>query len=165
MRVSGFYQGWRATVLATGLLALTHQASAFYLPGIAPHDYKSGEKVELQVNSLTPSLNADNKLESVLSYNYYDERFHFCKPQGGPKSAHESLGSMLFGDRIFSSAFEVEMLKNTQCQMLCPELVPGKDAAFINDKIMKGYNYNWLIDGLPAATVKTEDRTQQQFYS
>ncbi|KAJ1949341.1 Transmembrane 9 super member 2 [Linderina pennispora] len=165
MRVNRLSPGWRTAALATGLLALVQQVSAFYLPGIAPHDYKAGEKVELQVNSLTPSLNADNKLESVLSYSYYDERFNFCKPEGGPKSAHESLGSMLFGDRIFSSAFDVEMLKNTQCQMLCPQLVSGKSAGFINDKIMKGYNYNWLIDGLPAATVKVEDRTQQEFYS
>ncbi|KAJ2841374.1 Transmembrane 9 super member 2, partial [Coemansia erecta] len=144
---------------------LSQQADAFYLPGIAPHDYKIGEKVDLQVNSLTPSLNAENKLESVLSYNYYDERFHFCRPQGGPKAAHESLGSILFGDRIYNSAFELEMLKDSSCQMLCAQTIPGKDAAFINDKIMKGYNYNWLIDGLPAATVKIEDRLQKEFYS
>ncbi|KAJ1725213.1 Transmembrane 9 super member 2, partial [Coemansia biformis] len=152
-----------AAVAACGLLAPL--AGAFYLPGIAPHDYKAGETVELQVNSLTPTLNADNKLESVLSLGYYDERFHFCRPEGGPKAVHESLGSILFGDRIYSSAFDLHMLRNNKCQALCQQTIPGKDAGFINDKIMKGYNYNWLIDGLPAATIKVDDRTQQQFYS
>ncbi|KAJ1833832.1 Transmembrane 9 super member 2 [Coemansia sp. RSA 2711] len=152
-----------AALLASGVLAPL--AGAFYLPGIAPHDYKIGEAVELQVNSLTPSLNAENKLESVLSFGYYDERFHFCQPQGGPQAAHESLGSILFGDRIYGSAFDLHMLKDTSCEVLCAQTVPGADAAFINDKILKGYSYNWLIDGLPAATVKADDRTQQQFYS
>ncbi|KAJ2463036.1 Transmembrane 9 super member 2, partial [Coemansia sp. RSA 2322] len=167
MRLDRLTGRWGAAALSIvgGFLALTQQSAAFYLPGIAPHDYKSGEKVDLQVNSLTPSLNADNKLESVLSYNYYDERFHFCRPDGGPKAAHESLGSILFGDRIFGSVFNLDMLKNNSCQMLCKQTIPGKDAAFINDKIMKGYSYNWLIDGLPAATLKIEERTQRQFYS
>ncbi|KAJ2747932.1 Transmembrane 9 super member 2 [Coemansia sp. BCRC 34301] len=158
-------RGSTAISIASGLLALTQQSSAFYLPGIAPHDYKIGDKVDLLVNSLTPSLNAEDKLESVLSYNYYDERFHFCRPKDGPKAAHESLGSILFGDRIYGSAFSLNMLTDSSCQMLCKQTIPGKDAPFINDKIMKGYNYNWLIDGLPAATVKVEDRTQQQFSS
>ncbi|KAJ1964461.1 Transmembrane 9 super member 2 [Dipsacomyces acuminosporus] len=158
---------WRTAALsiAAGILAVSQQAAAFYLPGIAPHDYKEGERVDLQVNSLTPSLNANNKLESVLSYNYYDQKFHFCRPEGGPKAAHESLGSILFGDRIYGSPFNLHMLKNSTCEMLCVQAVPSKDVSFINDKIMKGYNYNWLIDGLPAATLKVDERTQQQFYS
>ncbi|KAJ2122604.1 Transmembrane 9 super member 2 [Coemansia sp. RSA 720] len=163
MRLAGF--GMRAVAASVTVGLLAPLARAFYLPGIAPHDYKIGEAVELQVNSLTPSLNAENKLESVLSFGYYDERFHFCQPEGGPKAVHESLGSILFGDRIYGSAFDLHMLKDTSCQVLCQQKIPGADAAFINDKIMKGYNYNWLIDGLPAATVKVDDRTEQQFYS
>ncbi|KAJ1863344.1 Transmembrane 9 super member 2 [Coemansia sp. RSA 2703] len=168
MKFSWQAERWRAVSLSVvGGLFMTSQqtAEAFYLPGLAPHDYKIGEKVDLQVNSLTPSLTAENKLESVLSYGFYDERFHFCRPPGGPKAAHESLGSILFGDRIYGSAFNLEMLKDSSCQMLCVQKIPGNDAAFINDKIMKGYNYNWLIDGLPAATVKIEDRLQKEFYS
>ncbi|KAJ2882952.1 Transmembrane 9 super member 2, partial [Coemansia aciculifera] len=120
MRLAGLAKRWSTTALsiAGGLLALTQQASAFYLPGIAPHDYKVGDKVDLLVNSLTPSLNAEDKLESVLSYNYYDERFHFCRPKDGPKAAHESLGSILFGDRIYGSVFNLNMLKDSSCQML-----------------------------------------------
>jgi len=34
-----------------GLAAIT-QSNAFYLPGVAPHDFYTGEPVELKVNKL-----------------------------------------------------------------------------------------------------------------
>lgn len=40
---------------------------------------------------------------------YYNERFHFCEPEGGPRKQPESLGSILFGDRIFNSPYDVSM--------------------------------------------------------
>lgn len=80
--------------------------NAFYLPGVAPHDYEDGENVPLYVNSLTPLPNS--QLKSVVSYDYYDPRFHFCQPEGGPREQAESLGSILFGDRIFTSDFQVQ---------------------------------------------------------
>jgi transmembrane 9 superfamily protein 2/4 len=79
-------------------------SQAFYLPGVAPHDYQSGEKVALNVNSLTPS---NQQVNSVISYDFYNDHFHFCKPSGGTQKQSESIGSVLFGDRIFNSAFEV----------------------------------------------------------
>lgn len=41
------------------------------------------------------------------SYDYYDPGFGFCKPQDAPKQQSESLGSVLFGDRLYDSPFEV----------------------------------------------------------
>ena len=42
-----------------GLLA--GRVTAFYLPGAAPHDFQSGERVEVFVNALTPMIGtADN---------------------------------------------------------------------------------------------------------
>jgi transmembrane 9 superfamily member 2/4 len=38
---------------------------------------------------------------------YYHEEFHFCKPADGVQKRPESLGSILFGDRIFNSPFKV----------------------------------------------------------
>lgn len=92
------------TKIFVGLLALVGLGQALYLPGVAPIDYDKGEGVDLFVNSLTPMSSAQ---KSVLSYDYYDERFHFCSPEGGPKKQAESLGSVLFGDRIFTSPFQV----------------------------------------------------------
>lgn len=41
---------------------------------------------------------------------YYNPAFHFCQPEGGPKAQPERLGSILFGDRIFNSPFDVRLL-------------------------------------------------------
>ena len=105
---------------------------------------------------------------------YYNPAFHFCEPDEGPKKQPESLGSILFGDRIFNSKFDVrlhlyglslvstdcfsqiEMLReNGTCRILCTTNVPPEDAKFINDRIKEDYALNWLIDGLPAADRKS----------
>lgn len=88
---------------------LASNASAFYLPGSAPKDYAEGDPVPLLVNALTPQLSQHSKLKSVLSYDYYHPRFHFCQPDGGPRSQRESFGSVLFGDRLYNSPFEVSL--------------------------------------------------------
>lgn len=94
-------------LLKTLLLSIVIVASqAFYLPGVAPHDYKSGEKVSLNVNSLTPSSN-QQQVNSVISFDFYNDHFHFCKPSKGAQKQSESIGSILFGDRIFNSPFGV----------------------------------------------------------
>lgn len=99
-----------SSVLALGALWAT-TCSAFYLPGVAPNDYAIDDPVAVNVNSLTQMSN--QQVKSVISYDYYDERFHFCKPEGGPQTQSESLGSILFGDRIFSSPFDVRLYHST----------------------------------------------------
>ena len=46
-------------------------------------------------------------LTVVLTDDYYNPALHFCQPEGGPKAQPERLGSILFGDRIFNSPFDV----------------------------------------------------------
>jgi len=76
------------------------------------------------------------------------------------------LGSILFGDRIFNSPFDINMLKeNDVCRALC--LVPnvtGDEAKFINERIHEDYAINWLIDGLPAAEMKVDTRNHEIFF-
>lgn len=64
-------------------------------------------------------------VRSLIAYDYYDKRFHFCQPEGGPEPRPESLGSILFGDRIFTSAFQVRggtrmgEIKHNQLNICC----------------------------------------------
>lgn len=145
----------------TALVAAAAPASAFYLPGSAPHDYKPGEDVPVYVNSLTPKLNTT--LRSLISLDYYDERFHFCQPDGGPQQQAESLGSILFGDRILSSAFSIKMLEDKSCVTLCKATVPKEDAKFINERIEEDYGVSVIIDGLPSAELMRDPQTQETF--
>ncbi|TYJ56798.1 hypothetical protein B9479_002408 [Cryptococcus floricola] len=145
------------------LAALPFLAStaAFYLPGTAPRDYQYGDNIDVFVNTLTPMLNS--KLRSLISHDYYDDRFHFCQPEGGPQKQPESLGSILFGDRILTSPYQINMLENSTCQKLCQSSVPKDDAKFINDRIKEDYGLNFLIDGLPSSEMKRDSKTGEIF--
>ncbi|KAG7881739.1 hypothetical protein KL907_001394 [Ogataea polymorpha] len=142
-------------------------ANAFYLPGVAPTPYKAGDKVPLLVNHITPSINQEDSSSKtyLYSYDYYFPRFHFCKPADGPEKQSESLGSVIFGDRIFSSPFELNMLENKTCQNLCSETYSKSDAVFVNRNIRAGFKHNWLIDGLPAARQMLDEQTDTTFYN
>ncbi|KAG5419000.1 TMN2 [Candida metapsilosis] len=153
------------------LLALTlfSVSSAFYLPGVAPTDYKEGQSIPLLVNHLTPALHHSSQGKGpqstyVYSYDYYYPKFHFCQPEGGPVKQSESLGSIIFGDRIFNSPFNIEMLKEVSCQKLCTSTYPKGDTVFVNRNIRAGYTYNWLVDGLPVARIIKDLRTDSNLY-
>ncbi|KAJ2918522.1 hypothetical protein MD484_g1852, partial [Candolleomyces efflorescens] len=154
-----------AAIAGVFLVPVVH---AFYLPGAAPRNYASGEQVDLFVNALTPMLAGtdDSKLKSLINYDYYNPKFHFCEPKDGPKKQPESLGSILFGDRIFNSPYDIKMVQdNNTCKTLCviPD-VAAEEAKFINDRIREDYALNWLVDGLPAAEMKIDLRNNDTFY-
>ncbi|CAI4210934.1 unnamed protein product [Parascedosporium putredinis] len=114
-----------SSAIGACLLALPQLASAFYLPGVAPTSYKQGDIVPLYVNSVKPGPGtSNNRLHSVISYDYYNPAFQFCKPSDGPQPISESLGSILFGDRIMTSPFQLQMRENQ---------TPGFDLGMPND--------------------------------
>ncbi|KAG4306059.1 hypothetical protein PORY_000047 [Pneumocystis oryctolagi] len=132
--------------LFCALLYFLNVIYAIYLPGVAPKSYQELEKVPLTVNSLRPM--AGPIPGSVLQY--YKNRFHFCNNQGA-KALPESLGSIIFGDRIFTSDFEIFMAKNESCKLLCLATIPSSDVDFVVERVLENYGMNWLVDGLPAA--------------
>ncbi|KAF2213441.1 hypothetical protein CERZMDRAFT_117221 [Cercospora zeae-maydis SCOH1-5] len=141
-------------------------AHAFYLPGITPTNYKHGDQVPLTVNHLSPSQSQrDNSVKSAFSYDYYHPSFHFCQPKDGPQHISESLGSILFGDRILTSPFQLRMQTEETCQAVCDEVeFDHRDAKFVNRRIQQDYIVNWLIDGLPAAQAYKDPNTDSEFY-
>jgi len=152
--------------LLAALLAAPQLASAFYLPGVAPTSYKPGDRVPLNVNSIKPvAALQDYRLHSVISYDYYHPAFQFCQPKDGPEYVSESLGSILFGDRIMTSPFELYMGKNETCKPLCKSAYPEKMREFVIERIEQGYSLNWLVDGLPAGQKIQDDLTGTTFYS
>lgn len=157
----------RASLL--GSLLIIPSSLAFYLPGVAPTTYRKGEPVPLYVNRLTPAQGeGDGQVRSVISYDYYEEPFHFCKPRDGPQYRSESLGSILFGDRIKTSPFELLMDTKETCKAVLecgPQTYSKEDSRFVNKKIWQNYHLNWLVDGLPAGQRVKERDTDDIFYS
>lgn len=56
------------------------------------------------------------------------------------------------------------MLENRTCAKLCDAIIPAQDANFVNERIREDYALNWLVDGLPAAEMKLEQKTGEIFY-
>ena len=159
----------RLSELPSGLVALilsSQLASAFYLPGLTPTNYRQGDLVQLNVNHLTPSTaQRDATVRSVFSFDYYHHAFRFCPPKGGPVYESESLGSILFGDRIQSSPFRLHMAQNQTCKAVCnPVTFEPRAAKFVNRRVWQNYNLNMLIDGLPAGTNFRDLITGTEFY-
>ena len=161
-----FFKDLAPSALLTTLLAAPQLASAFYLPGVAPTSYKPGDSVPLYVNSIRPvAAPQDARLHSIVSYDYYHPAFQFCKPTEGPEYVSESLGSILFGDRIMTSPFELKMKTNETCKPLCNVVYPERGVQFVKARIEKGYSLNWLVDGLPAGQQIQDQLTGTTFYS
>ncbi|KAK6454880.1 uncharacterized protein RJT20DRAFT_98277 [Scheffersomyces xylosifermentans] len=156
--------------LVSVLVFLAGLANAFYLPGVAPTNYKKGDNIPLLVNHLTPSLHhISNKMKHkadtyVYSYDYYYPKFHFCAPEKGAVKQSESLGAIIFGDRIFSSPFQINMLEDKACESVCAPTYSKTDSVFVNRNIRASYSHNWIMDGLPVASHVIDARTNTDFY-
>ena len=105
--------------------------------------YRENEKVSLDVNVLTSP-------ESPVSYDFYQQQLGTCEYTEKILQSH-GLGAIMFGDRIYSSSFEIRMLKNVPCEILCRKFLNKQQISFLIDKIRLNYTHNWLIDQLPVA--------------
>jgi transmembrane 9 superfamily protein 2/4 len=135
-------------LLGLTILVSSSVVSGFYLPGVAPQSYQDGDEIDLKVNKLS-------SVHTLLPYDYYSLKF--CKPKGGVKPYSENLGEFLRGDRIENSAYQISMMKDEYCRLLCQVSLNTKDVADFKRVIKNKYHHNWLMDNLPAASILDDD--------
>lgn len=101
-------QAWLISVV---LLTLCPVEQGFYVPGVAPVEFKKGEPIEVRVRIavfLQQNTNQAIKLTStktVVPYEYYT--VPFCKPEGEIQYKSENLGEVMRGDRIVNTPIHV----------------------------------------------------------
>ena len=103
----------------------------FYIPGVAPVEFKKGDKIEVKAIKLTSS-------HTQLPYAYYS--LPFCRPKNDKfEYKSENLGEVLRGDRIVNTPYDVRMLEDVQCKLLChePQSPMNWEAAMSKDVINK----------------------------
>ena len=128
-------------------------ASGFYLPGVAPREFKDGEEVALKVDKLT-------SVKAQLPYSFYD--LPFCTPAeagvidpetGKPAEIHgmaENLGEVLAGNRMESSGYRLTMKEHTPgCEILCRKTFTASESDKMAEFIRKEYRVNMWLDNLP----------------
>lgn len=126
--------------------------------GLIGTSYEKSEKIDLLVNALSSP-------NTVLPFDYYTESFGFCRPEGKPKREKSSLGSVIFGDRLFYSTYEINVLENKKCQRLCETPASNLTNNFLIERIQEDYYHYWFIDSLPAARNVSEKEGGETFKS
>lgn len=105
----------------------------FYLPGVAPQDFKKGDAIFLKVNKLS-------SIKTQLPYQYYS--LPYCRPEKIIPFA-ENLGEVLRGDRIENSLYQIQMRVDEQCKVLCRiESLSEEQADAFIEKIDDDYKVN-----------------------
>ncbi|KAL3687669.1 hypothetical protein R1sor_013978 [Riccia sorocarpa] len=138
-------------VMAMQLMLCLEQAYAFYLPGVAPHDFAEGADVQVKVNKIT-------SIRTQLPYEFYS--LDYCKP---PKieNVAENLGEVLRGDRIENSPFQFKMKESQLCKYVCRKQgLSEKAAKEFREKIDDEYRVNMILDNLPVAVVRSRDEEE-----
>lgn len=111
--------------------------NGFYVPGVAPVEFKKGQKIEVKAVKMT-------SIHTQLPYEYYS--LPFCLPKNGTFDyKSENLGEVLRGDRIVNTPYEVRMAENIRCRLLCHEQ---------NNPI------NWSVE----ESVKVASRIEHEYY-
>ncbi|CAF0743885.1 unnamed protein product [Rotaria sordida] len=129
----------------------------FYIPGVAPLDFRKGENVEVKAVKMTST-------KTQLPYDYYDVAAH-CKPLNGTIYKSENLGEILRGDRIVNTKFKVGMDTNVQCRTLCKDMyLTLEQSKTLGKRIRNNYYVHLLIDNLPCATKFQNVDTREIFY-
>jgi transmembrane 9 superfamily protein 2/4 len=60
-------------------------------------------------------------IKTQLPYEYYHSPVH-CQPNDGVRYKSENLGEILRGDRIVNTKYNIQMGRNSECQILCDNI-------------------------------------------
>ncbi|XP_009762751.1 transmembrane 9 superfamily member 7 isoform X1 [Nicotiana tabacum] len=126
------------------LLFLISSANSFYLPGVAPRDFQTGDPLNVKVNKLSST-------KTQLPYDYYFLKY--CRPTKILNSA-ENLGEVLRGDRIENSVYTFQMRQEQPCQVVCKKKLDAESAKNFKEKIDDEYRVNMILDNLPVAVLR-----------
>ena len=126
------------------LLALLHLAHAFYLPGVAPRRFLSGEQHYIKVNTMTSPMNP-------LRFDYFSVQDAFCMPEGGVEEQRENLGEVLAGERSEVSVYKIKANVTERCVLACKKSWSAETVNRIIELSKEEYRVNMRLDNLPAA--------------
>ena len=135
---------------ASAALLMPPPSSAFYVPGVAPTDFRRGDPIEIRAIKMTSA-------HTQLPYDYY--AIPFCEPAGGKAYKSQNLGEILRGDRIVNTAYDVRMDTDVGCALLCGSKAKGasvswsaEDSADVAEMVKQQYYVHLIIDNLPVAS-------------
>lgn len=118
---------------------------AFYIPGLSETSHAPKDSISFLVNALRSSF-----VTFPIDYT----TLPFCGIEN-PKLKTETIGEVLWGDRLYDSLYQTEMLVESRCRLLKP-CNAAKNKADMKDKaewvtklINQWYRVHMSVDNLP----------------
>jgi len=125
-------------------LLLLHESTGFYVPGVAPTDFREGDVIDVRAVKMTSS-------QTQLPFEYYS--LEFCKDKDVITYHSENLGQILRGERIVNTPYIIKMNKNSECSVLCTDKVwKAEESKEVDYRISHEYFVHLIMDNLPCAT-------------
>lgn len=138
-------------VLAAASQSFVHAFSF----GPAATGYLDSEEIPVRVNALTSSV-------AIMPFPYYSMKT--CKPLPSvirDLRKKENIGELMWGDQIEPAVYDIRMLKNVSCKVLCePESYTDAEANALRKLIEQQYRGNLILDNLPVAQLTRPAKSQ-----
>uniref|UniRef100_A0A158Q7Z2 Transmembrane 9 superfamily member n=1 Tax=Elaeophora elaphi TaxID=1147741 RepID=A0A158Q7Z2_9BILA len=131
----------------------------FYVPGVAPVEFRDGDLIDVKGIKITST-------KTVVPYEYYS--LPFCRPQGAIHYISENLGEVMRGDRIVNTPFAIFMKRDVKCNTTCSPRTPvslsPEDSENLARRIKEEYHVHLLVDNLPCITKYQIENTNEVIY-
>lgn len=130
------------------LILLIHHACGSLLPGLAANDFASGETLNIFASKMVSQQNR-------LPYDFYS--LPFCRPsqeredaaQRSKDSRRLGLGQILQGERARLTAYQVNVMQQVDCQLLCVSNFTLPQLNLLVARTVKAYRVQLTLDDLP----------------
>jgi len=135
----------RGFVLAASYTAVRHGASAetaaeVLFPGFAPVNYEEGKSLSVFVDLVEST-------KTQVPYEYF--ALPHCRKETKDKFPRGSLGSKLQGSAVKAGPFQLKVLEDSSCRIMCNRSLKYKDQNFLRKLIKNQYRVHLFLDGLP----------------
>lgn len=141
------------------LCSLFHIEQGFYVPGVAPVEFRDGDPIEVKGIKITST-------KTVVPYEYYS--LPFCRPQGAIHYISENLGEVMRGDRIVNTPFAIFMKRDIKCNTTCsprsPVSLNPEESENLANRIKEEYHVHLLVDNLPCITRYQIENSNEVIY-
>jgi len=134
-------------------ISAINSKQTYYLPGVAPHNYRQYESAKLFVSKITST-------KTQIPYDYYS--LPFCKPKKA-RLQSENLGEVLSGDRIENSVYKLEVKIPKYCEVACVKKLKKNEKDAFVQAIDDEYKVHWMVDNLPVGMYSTVSNNEKAF--
>lgn len=141
-------------LLLSSFLCIILKSSASLLPGLGANDYEEGETLNIFANKMTSMTNR-------LPFDYFT--LPFCQPSSDRLRALRTskdtgrlgIGQILQGERARLTAYDVSVLHDVSCRVLCTRKFSKSDLDLLALRIGKEYRVRLSLDDLPVVVRKS----------